>query len=256
MLKTSRRPWRTWRCLNVLCTTLERPRQPFVFLSAFTRDLVSFVVAQGRHKGRRPCVKGVFICKKVVILSRPQCVACFQKSVASIGQMKDAVLITIVSKWPTIGHCFIILRTRRTISESGHGLVSSICQSIDLMYISYRSIWIAMIWIFLNRVTRYWTGSALLQRNAITWTIYDNWSRGWKLQWNMNQCTTVFCHENAFENVVHFCGYFVPVSWWRHQMETFPRYWLFVRGIPGHHWIPCTKASDAELWCFLWSAPE
>ena len=24
----------------------------------------------------------------------------------------------------------------------------------------------------------------------------------------------------------------------------------------GHRWIPCTKASDAELWCFLWSGPE
>ena len=24
----------------------------------------------------------------------------------------------------------------------------------------------------------------------------------------------------------------------------------------GHRWIPCTKASDAELWCFLSSAPE
>ena len=23
-----------------------------------------------------------------------------------------------------------------------------------------------------------------------------------------------------------------------------------------HRWIPRTKASDAELWCFLWSAPE
>ena len=23
----------------------------------------------------------------------------------------------------------------------------------------------------------------------------------------------------------------------------------------GHRWIPRTKASDAELWCFLWSAP-
>ena len=25
--------------------------------------------------------------------------------------------------------------------------------------------------------------------------------------------------------------------------------------ITGHRWIPCTKASDAELWCFLWSVP-
>ena len=24
----------------------------------------------------------------------------------------------------------------------------------------------------------------------------------------------------------------------------------------GHRWIPLTKASDAELWCLLWSAPE
>ena len=23
----------------------------------------------------------------------------------------------------------------------------------------------------------------------------------------------------------------------------------------GHRWIPFTKASDAEIWCFLWSAP-
>ena len=23
-----------------------------------------------------------------------------------------------------------------------------------------------------------------------------------------------------------------------------------------HRWIPRTKASDAEIWCFLWSAPE
>ena len=24
----------------------------------------------------------------------------------------------------------------------------------------------------------------------------------------------------------------------------------------GLRWIPCTKASDAKLWCFIWSAPE
>ena len=24
----------------------------------------------------------------------------------------------------------------------------------------------------------------------------------------------------------------------------------------GHQWIPLTKASDAELWCFLWSVPQ
>ena len=39
---------------------------------------------------------------------------------------------------------------------------------------------------------------------------------------------------------------------WRH----FPRYWPFVRGIHWSRWIPRTKASDAEHWYFLWSAPE
>ena len=33
------------------------------------------------------------------------------------------------------------------------------------------------------------------------------------------------------------------------QLKHFPRYWSFVRGI--YQWIPGTKASDAELWCFL-----
>ena len=32
---------------------------------------------------------------------------------------------------------------------------------------------------------------------------------------------------------------------------TGPLCWEFT----GHRWIPLTKASDAELWCFLWSAP-
>ena len=39
---------------------------------------------------------------------------------------------------------------------------------------------------------------------------------------------------------------------WKH----FPRYRPFVRETIGHLWIPLTKGSDAELWCFLWSAPE
>ena len=30
----------------------------------------------------------------------------------------------------------------------------------------------------------------------------------------------------------------------------------FCGAFAGHQWIPRTNASDAELWCFLWSAPE
>ena len=39
---------------------------------------------------------------------------------------------------------------------------------------------------------------------------------------------------------------------WKH----FPLYWPFVWGIHRSRWIPFTRASDTELWCFLWSAPE
>ena len=52
------------------------------------------------------------------------------------------------------------------------------------------------------------------------------------------------------------------MAWWCHMAKLhgssplyddvikwkyFPRYWR-----SGHRWIPLTKASDAELWCFLW----
>ena len=39
---------------------------------------------------------------------------------------------------------------------------------------------------------------------------------------------------------------------WKH----FPRYWPFVRGIHRSRWIPCTKASNAELCCFFYLHPN
>ena len=53
-------------------------------------------------------------------------------------------------------------------------------------------------------------------------------------------------------------------TWWRHQMEAFSALLAFCAGnspVTGEfpvcdRWIPRIKANDAELWCFLWSAPE
>ena len=39
---------------------------------------------------------------------------------------------------------------------------------------------------------------------------------------------------------------------WKH----FPRSWPYMGEFTGHRWIPLIEASDAELWSFLWSAPE
>ena len=43
---------------------------------------------------------------------------------------------------------------------------------------------------------------------------------------------------------------------WRHHMETFPASLAPCEGNPPVTGIPLTKASDVELWCFLWFSPE
>ena len=48
----------------------------------------------------------------------------------------------------------------------------------------------------------------------------------------------------------------VHVSWWRHQMEISHVIGPLCGEFTSHRWIPLTKASDAELWYFLWSASE
>ena len=41
-------------------------------------------------------------------------------------------------------------------------------------------------------------------------------------------------------------------SWWRHQMKKNRVTGLLCREFTGHRWIPCTKASDAQLWWFFY----
>ena len=60
-------------------------------------------------------------------------------------------------------------------------------------------------------------------------------------------CDTLFCM--AFMDTLH------------HTMTSSNRNIFRVTGhlcgeFTGRQWIPRTKASDAELWCFLWSAPD
>ena len=40
--------------------------------------------------------------------------------------------------------------------------------------------------------------------------------------------TQLTCYNQFWVNK---CGFLYQYPWWRHQMETFPRYWPFVRGI-------------------------
>ena len=56
--------------------------------------------------------------------------------------------------------------------------------------------------------------------------------------WSQVQSVTTGTHDDVIK--------------WRHL----PRYWPFVRGIHRSPVNSPRKASDADLWCFLWSVPE
>ena len=102
--------------------------------------------------------------------------------------------------------------------------------------------------------------------NAIKTTIQTNVRfRGIKV-WNYI-CNVVYydCSLSCFkcnlkECLIHFhhitkyivASHHDDVIKWKH----FPRYLPLVRRITGPRWIPLTKASEAELWCLRWSAPE
>ena len=72
--------------------------------------------------------------------------------------------------------------------------------------------------------------------------------------------------QNVFGNVVDKISFtlseYLNMLWYTIRMMTSSNENIFrvtgpLRGeFTGHRWIPLTKASDAELWYFLWCAPE
>ena len=104
-------------------------------------------------------------------------------------------------------------------------------------------------------------------------------SRG---RWFESPSRSLWCHCNAQPVVVQVYTKQIPAirdqtvprwrcrsivvglfcHWWLQDMVTSSNWNIFRVTCPmcgeftGHLWIPSTKASDAELWCFLWSAPE
>ena len=80
--------------------------------------------------------------------------------------------------------------------------------------------------------------------NAVIWNACP-------VRWGPDYCITIVWHGNSFRITGLFSVHDDVIKW-----KHFPRYWPFVRGIHRSRWIPHTKASDAELWCLLWSAPE
>ena len=79
---------------------------------------------------------------------------------------------------------------------------------------------------------------------CVTWN--QRSKRQYAMNWLQSTLATVeriHCRVRQYHDDV--------INW-----KNFPCNWPFVRGIHRSRWIPHTKASDAELWCLLWSASE
>ena len=70
------------------------------------------------------------------------------------------------------------------------------------------------------------------------------------LERTRNQCLEAGASEGQV--CVAMCEYMMTSSNGNIFRVTGPLCGEFI----GHRWIPITKASDAELWCFPWSSPE
>ena len=81
--------------------------------------------------------------------------------------------------------------------------------------------------VIINTVT---TQCSLL---LVTSSSYPMTTSRWAAIWQYATCMMTPSNGNIFRATGHFCGEFT-----------------------GPRWIPHTKASDAELWRFLWSASE
>ena len=75
----------------------------------------------------------------------------------------------------------------------------------------------------------------------------------------------LWCHvkslgsDEVFYHGVGELSYFkqsIALTWWRHQIETFSALLAICAGNSPITSDFHAKASDDELWCFLWSAPE
>ena len=100
--------------------------------------------------------------------------------------------------------------------------------------------------------------SSLYSRVSVTISTYIHFSCAYPLfapmlHINFNHRTDMWFYTfyTSYALARHI-GTHKGFTWWRHQMETFSTLLAICAGNPA----VTTKASDAELWCFLWSAPE
>ena len=87
------------------------------------------------------------------------------------------------------------------------------------------------VYYYLNYIYSYYSGFDQCNERRL-YSVTSSLT-GWALTQNFHNRMMTSSNGNIYRVTDHLCGEFT-----------------------GHRWIPRTKASDAELWCFLWSASE
>ena len=97
-------------------------------------------------------------------------------------------------------------------------------------------------------VTRF---KCVLWRRTMHEWVMNNHYQMWIAQGRcINMIRTPSKQWGVFDNVYILISNDDIIKW-----EHFPRYWPLWGEFTGPQWIPLTKASDAELWYFLWYVP-
>ena len=122
-----------------------------------------------------------------------------------------------------------------TVTSHGHHAVST-ARKLDCLFIGF----FGLIAKKTEKVPHFWSVVRRIRRSPLNSPHQRN-AEGVSI---LRRHRGEFSHPSYHTGPKHIAHEDV-VPWWRYQMETFscPR------------WIPRTEASDAELWCFLWSTP-
>ena len=132
--------------------------------------------------------------------------------------------------------------------------------SINNFHVQCSNVWIIPIK-NLCRVALLIHGYLIIQ-SWLWWTAYPN-------SYLSKKISTYVSLKTLWWYSPYLCQlvYVVMMISWRHKMEIFSvtgplcgeftgHQWITSHWITGHWWIPLTKASDVELWYFLWFVPE
>ena len=109
---------------------------------------------------------------------------------------------------------------------------SPICKMPSYLVISRQSIWNNGLWC-INTYSKSFSSNNILTKIMPNCVVSLMFTDGLASLCSYRSDMMTLSNENIFGVTGPLCGKFT-----------------------GDRWIPLTKASHAELWCFLWSAPE